>query len=151
MNSALIRYGQSWDGVPRRWIGGSRLNRHGEDGLFYMDCPCSECTPLRNKYEGNQSREMVAADIYEAGGHMYEAPRPREMTAEDLGLPLGQWAVDWLNATYGDCQPPLWMWLTARPVNEITEWFRSKTPDELREIWFSDDAPYSFWLGREAA
>jgi hypothetical protein len=50
--------------------------------------------------------------------------RPREMTAEDLGLPLGQWSVEALESLYGD----------------LADWFFSYSPP---------DAPYSFWLGAD--
>jgi hypothetical protein len=64
---------------------------------------------------------------------------PREMVAADLGLPLGQWAVDWLNATYGPCTPPLWMWLE-RPPEPLAM-------DFVLGRW--TNAPYSFWLGAD--
>jgi hypothetical protein len=48
----------------------------------------------------------------------------REMTAGDLGLPLGQWPSEWLRSTYGRRPIALRDWLERQP-----------------------DAPYAFWLG----
>jgi hypothetical protein len=64
----------------------------------------------------------------------------REMTAADLGLPLGQWAIEWLRDAYGPCH----RW----------EAFLSPAlPPPLRREFILGrwtDAPYAFWLGADA-
>jgi hypothetical protein len=99
----------------------------GCDGRCRLTGICPDYAPLGRYQSGVAGQQDVSAQQRTMTDWHEHFRLHREMTADDLGLPLLLWDIDWLQATCGDCQGPPWMWFTSAPVA----------------------APYLFWLGKD--
>ncbi len=111
-----------------------------------MDRTYIDGRQLRAAQDYAKSARAHLADSYQ---YLTRDATGREMTGEDLGLPLGQWAWEWLEERY-----------LAQSMPEPYDLDKCEdcgvAVGELHHPWcpeqtgFDCDAPYAFWLGADA-